>query len=356
VKSVSLDGHAPKSLDSHPKPTARRFVSLGVFTVLVAVVACSCADGANIVSGGVPAGPGGGGSIALDAGEPGEGATPASGDAGADSAHANGDAAGGSGAHVRVMAANISSGPKTSYDPPESVRLFQGLHPDVVLIQEFKFGKNDDASIKSFVATTFGTEYSYYREKQGGIPNGVISRFPISDSGSWADNKAPDRGFAYAKIDLPGGHPLWAVSLHLLTSNASDRLKEAEALTEQLKTKVPEGDYLVLGGDFNTDARSEGCIGALSTFVVTTGPYPADNKGAEGTNSTRKKSYDWVFGDPAFHALGVPVVIGAQSFPSGLVFDSRVYKPIEDVAPIAEGDSRFENMQHMPVVRDFRLP
>jgi hypothetical protein len=47
------------------------------------------------------------------------------------------------------------------------------------------------------------------------------------------------------------------------------------------------------------------------------------------------------------------VVIGAASFFGGLVFDSRVYTPLADVAPILLGDSAVSGMQHMPVVRDF---
>jgi hypothetical protein len=51
----------------------------------------------------------------------------------------------------------------------------------------------------------------------------------------------------------------------------------------------------------------------------------------------------------------VPTVIGSSSFPNGLVFDSRVYTPLTDVAPIQKADSSALNMQHMPVVRDFAL-
>jgi hypothetical protein len=37
------------------------------------------------------------------------------------------------------------------------------------------------------------------------------------------------------------------------------------------------------------------------------------------------------------------------------VFDSRVYTPLEDVAPVLRADSQATNMQHMPVVKDFLL-
>ena len=35
----------------------------------------------------------------------------------------------------------------------------------------------------------------------------------------------------------------------------------------------------------------------------------------------------------------VPVVIGSNTFPNGLVFDSRVYSPLSEVSPIQQGDS-----------------
>jgi len=35
------------------------------------------------------------------------------------------------------------------------------------------------------------------------------------------------------------------------------------------------------------------------------------------------------------------------------VFDSRVYTPLSDVAPVLSTDSAATNMQHMAVVRDF---
>jgi hypothetical protein len=50
------------------------------------------------------------------------------------------------------------------------------------------------------------------------------------------------------------------------------------------------------------------------------------------------------------------VVIGAASFAPGLVFDSRVYTPLSDVAPVVVGDSGASGMQHMAVIRDFALP
>src|ERR1700694_1246717 len=43
---------------------------------------------------------------------------------------------------VRIVAANTTSGSSQAYDLP-GIRIFQGLAPDVVLIQEFNYAAND---------------------------------------------------------------------------------------------------------------------------------------------------------------------------------------------------------------------
>jgi endonuclease/exonuclease/phosphatase family metal-dependent hydrolase len=258
--------------------------------------------------------------------------------------------------NLRVMAANISSGPSLVYGPPEGVRIFQGLHPDVVLIQELNVGGNSTPEIAAFVTTTFGATFTYYREPSGDIPNGIISRYPILTSGTWADPQVANRGFAYAKLQIPGSRPLWAISLHLLSTGGTQRNAEVAELITKVKAVIPAADYLVLGGDFNTSVRDEPCITALSEIVVTAAPHPADGAGNDNTSAPRSKPYDWLLADPDLAPLGVPVVVGQQAFAAGLVFDSRVYMPLADVAPVQATDSAAVNMQHMPVVRDFRIP
>jgi hypothetical protein len=260
-----------------------------------------------------------------------------------------------SGTPLRIMSANTTSGNNQSYDPGDGTRMFEGLKPDVVLIQEFNVGGSSDAAIRSFVDTTFGPTFAVYHE-HGDLPNGIISRYPIVASGSWADPRVANRGFAWAKIAVPGPRPLWAVSLHLLTSSSSNRGAEAVSLVSQIRSVVPGADYLVVGGDLNTGTRTETCITTLSEVVTTTGPYPDDGHGNANTSGGRNKPHDWVMPDSDLAALQVPTQIGAQSFPNGLVFDSRVFAPLYDVAPVQASDSGAANMQHMPVVRDFVLP
>lgn len=261
---------------------------------------------------------------------------------------------------VRIVAANTTSGASTSYAPIESIRLFQGLKPDVVLLQEFKYKTGSDGDIREFVDTAFGASYTYYREPLNGgndLPNGIISRFPIAESGSWDDPNVDNRGFAYAKIQIPNAaHALWAVSVHLLTSSAPNRNTEATALVAKIKDVVPAGDYLVVGGDFNTSVKTEPCITTFAEVLTAAEPWPDDGAGNENTNAPRNKPFDWLLADGDLTTLAIPVRIGARSFGPGLVFDSRVYQPLADVAPIQMGDSDALNMQHMPIVRDFSFP
>src|SRR5512140_3232344 len=90
---------------------------------------------------------------------------------------------------VRLMGGNLTSGNGQSYDPGEGIRIFQGTHPDVAMIQEFNYGANTAAAIRGFVDTAFGSNFYYYRASGSTyqIPNGVISRWPILAAGDWLD-------------------------------------------------------------------------------------------------------------------------------------------------------------------------
>lgn len=258
-------------------------------------------------------------------------------------------------ANVRILAGNISSGSSSTYDSGEGIRILQGLHPDIAMLQELLYGANGDADVRSFVDKAFGPTFVFFRESGVQIPNGIVSRYPIEKSGRWVDPKVANRSFVYAKIAVPGPHPLWAVSVHLLTTNGSDRAAEAAALVAELKGVVADGDHVVIGGDFNTDNRTEPCLGTFAQIVATDGEAPADQQGNDNTNGPRSRPYDWVLVDRELAKAQRPTVIGANTFANGLVFDSRVYTPLADVAPVQKLDSDATNMQHMPVVKDFYL-
>ncbi|MET0405898.1 MAG: endonuclease/exonuclease/phosphatase family protein [Cystobacter sp.] len=259
-------------------------------------------------------------------------------------------------ARIRLMAANTSSGNQQSYDPGEGIRIFQGVKPDIVMIQEFNYKSNSDSDIRSFVNEAFGTHFHYYREEGAQIPNGIISRYPILASGEWKDTQVGNRDFAWARIDIPGPKDLWAVSVHLLTSGSGVRNTEAGNLVNYIRANVPAGDFLVIGGDYNSDSRSEALFSTFSSVVSTSGPHPADHNGREGTNASRAKPYDHVLVSSNLRAYQTPTVIGNSTFSAGLVVDTRVYSPISEISPARSGDSGATNMQHMAVVKDFNVP
>jgi endonuclease/exonuclease/phosphatase family metal-dependent hydrolase len=257
---------------------------------------------------------------------------------------------------IRVVAANLTSGNQQSYDPGHGIRILRGLAPDVALVGEMNFGTDSQADIRAFVDQAFGPEFQFTRQDGVNIPCGVVSRFPIVEAGVVDDPTLRDRDFSYARIDVPGERDLWAVSVHLSGASSTNRATAATALVNFVSARVPTDDLLVVGGDFNTRSRTETCVQRLDQVVETAGPFPIDQRGEENTNGPRSEPYDWVLADPDLDALEVPTAIGGQEFADGLVFDSRVYQPLSDVAPAQAGDSAATNMQHMAVVRDFVIP
>ncbi len=258
---------------------------------------------------------------------------------------------------LRVIAANLSSGNFQSYDPGHGARILQGLKPDVVLIQEWNIGDKTDKARRDWVDSTFGEEFCFQVEAGATIPNGIISRYPILDAGNWVDSSVGNRSYVWARLDVPGDRDLWAVSLHLLsTGGAAARSAEATELTAKITQSIPPADLLVIGGDLNTNTRTETAITALGSVVRTAGPHPVDGNNNQNTNAGRSNPYDWVLPDIDLAARQVPVVIGAAGYDAGLVFDTRVFNPLSDVAPAQAGDSAASNMQHMAVVKDFLLP
>ncbi len=259
------------------------------------------------------------------------------------------DAAGPTGTRIRVMTANTTSTNLSVYDTP-GIHLFQSVKPDIVMVQELKY----PAGLRALVDTAFGTDFSFMVETQsGGIPNGIVSRYPILESGEWEDPDVPDRDFAYARIDIPGPIDLWAVSIHLKTSDATTRHNEARLLVSLIKAAVPAGAYLVIGGDLNATTPQEPALADLAEITDVTSTKPVDQLGSEMTNANRTHRYDWLMPSPNLEARRMPLRLGASVYCNGLVMDSRVYSPIEEAAPLQRADSNAINMQHMPVVRDF---
>jgi endonuclease/exonuclease/phosphatase family metal-dependent hydrolase len=255
---------------------------------------------------------------------------------------------------LRNVAANITTGTQQAYEDP-GIRILQGLHPDIALLQELNYQSDSDADLRAFVDQAFGPDFTYARQSGVEIANGVVSRFPILDSGVWRDPQSPNRDFVWAHIDLPGPTDLYAVSVHLLTRDATTRDAEAQTLVGDVLA-LPADAYVIIGGDFNTDSRGEPCIATLAQVTVTDAPYPVDGQGNANTNASRSKPYDWLLSNPALQALASPLLLDDNTFDDGLVADTRVYAPLSDLAPALADDSGATNMQHMAVMRAFTLP
>jgi endonuclease/exonuclease/phosphatase family metal-dependent hydrolase len=256
------------------------------------------------------------------------------------------------------MAANLTSGNGQDYDPGHGNRMIQALKPDIVLVQEMSYLSNSPSDLRAWIDATFGAGFHYYREPAAGIPNGIVSRFPILAAGEWDDPVLENREFAWARIDIPGRRDLWAVSVHFKASSncAPQRREQARELVKQLTSAIPAQDYVVLGGDLNTSERAESCIRTLASYFVTSGPYPADTHGNSETNAGRDKPYDWVLADQELETKRVPLILGSLQFPNGLVFDTRTYDPLTELPPAERTDSGAANMQHMAVLRAFAFP
>lgn len=262
---------------------------------------------------------------------------------------------------LRVVAANLTSDNQQTYSPdngnhsnPEGAgaRILKALKPDVVLIQEF----NTTVPMRQWINKTLGEGFDFMTEKGMQIPNGIISRFPIIESGSWDDPVLNNREFAWAHLRLPEKRDLWVVSVHLHSKGESSRATQSAALARFIKDHVPKDAMLLIGGDLNTRTTGESCFKELSTVVVIPEKPPADQNGDITTNRPRNRPYDWVLASRLLDKAAVPVKLAGREFPHGLVFDSRVFEPLENVAPVRKSDSGLPMMQHMAVVRDFLLP
>lgn len=262
---------------------------------------------------------------------------------------------------IRVMAANTTTGNNQRYEGP-GMRIFRALQPDIVAVQEFNYastngaGISTPAAIREMVDSAFGPEFAYYRESGSGytIPNGIISRWPIRNSGTWDDVQVPDRGFAWAQIDIPGTNDVYVVSVHLHSSGgSSSRATEATNLRTLIQANFPANAFVVVAGDLNTDTRNETALTTFRTFL--NDAIPTDQAGDPDTNLSRAKPYDYVL--PSFNLASnqTVTVVGTNRFTNGLVFDSRVRPLLFDPGVVFTNDSSAVNMQHMAVVKDFRI-
>ena len=262
---------------------------------------------------------------------------------------------------VSIMAANLTSGPNQEYEDHGN-RILQALGPDVVLIQEFNMTNGTTAAAyRSWVDQNFGTNYQYYAQSGVSIPNGVVSRWPISSAGVWDDTTLSDRDFVWAKIELPGTQDLYAVSCHIKASSTSSdinqRIAEATALTNYVAQAgwLTNGGYIAIAGDFNLYSTNETALKILTTKTVTDKHQPADQFGDKESNSARDNPYDRVLPSTNLDARHRTFALWGYTYTNGIVFDTRITWANGLPPPSLYTNSATLNMQHMGVMKIFEL-
>jgi len=250
---------------------------------------------------------------------------------------------------ITIASANLSDSTSQAYEDA-GIRILQALKPDVVAIQEFNYKSGNSQDL---VRKLFGPAYHFAREKGGArLPNGILSRYPIVAFGQWDDPYVLNRKFAWATLQIPGPKPLHVVSVHLVQNRAERRIPEARLLLRLIREKFPAGDYVVLCGDFNIASRESEALAELTGWFVDD-HHPADQEGNKNTNANRNRPYDFVLPNPALAPCHVPTPLAGRKFPDGLVFDTRLWNP--PPAP-AEWEDTARNLQHLPVMKTFRIP
>jgi len=227
------------------------------------------------------------------------------------------------------------------------------------------YKSNTDANYKEFSQAIMGTDYYAVDSSSFQIPNGIVSRWPITSSGYWDDPTLSNRELMWGIIDIPGPVDIFAVSVHLHTSPSSDQVTASLVVVNEVKKHKnanPGQFYYVVGGDFNgTDAVSANGFGKDGVFYVSS-PHPADDNGNIYTNANRGKHYDFVLGDYTMQGFQIPVVYNSvinsskKTYDNGLVFDTRTFTQavLDEYFPHAlTTDSGASNMQHMAVVKDY---
>lgn len=258
-----------------------------------------------------------------------------------------------------VMSANLTGGTNIvngtyTYDVTAQ-RLIRRLRPDVLAIQEWKF---TNASARAFVDSVLGTNYYFYIEPEtdgSPIPNGVISRWPITASNEWADSYVGSRDHVQVTIDLPGNRNLNVVSVHFKAGDpdAATRENEARELTNYIANAAfSTNDYLVICGDLNLTSRTENTF-AVITQLVTDVHQPRDQQGTANSNLGLTKPFDHVLPSELLNAEHRSINIGGFSYTSGAILVTRQFG--NHLRPALVEDSYIVNRAHHSVLKLFNV-
>jgi len=278
---------------------------------------------------------------------------------------------------LKIMSANVSK--VGTYAREESIRIFNGMEPDVAMLQEWEVTVTN--TYRNYVDEAFGPDFYYYLGYSPGAggfayqPNGIVSRWAFQTMGGWPDTVGTNKpDFAWAQIDLPGDTDLLAVSVHLKagSGDAAERAQQASLIKEYVENALalnPSSSYVVVCGDLNTESQAEWCIQTFATFLEPTNHRPEDRLGDENTNQIRTRPYDWIMPNQLLDDLHTKLYIGdvdpQYEYDDGIVFDSHVFSrwsnpttagpatPLWNLSPVLYGDSHSSEMDHMGVMKAF---
>jgi len=286
-------------------------------------------------------------------------------------------------AFLKIQTANVSK--MNTFAREESIRIFQGMEPDIALLQEWAIKATSNH--RAYVDEAFGPEFYYYlaysnRNPVGDLaamPNGIVSRWAMQTWGGWEYQSDPNKPYsAWAIIDLPGKEEnLGVVSVHLApgdtTEDKEKRIEEANVIKNYVEANFDTvNDYIVVGGDLNAVSGNEAvewCLQTFALFLEPTNHRPEDRLGDENTNQIRDKPYDWIMPNQLLDDLHTTLYIGdldpQYEYDEGLVFDSHVFSrwsdtttagpgtPLWNLPPVLYGDSHSSEMDHMGVMKAF---
>jgi len=254
---------------------------------------------------------------------------------------------------VKILTANLGDIVQ-DYPETEATRIFQGLEPDIACLQEF----NPDNPY-SFVDNAFGTDYYLYVEPRY-HPNAIVSKWSFQTYGFWDCPEVSDREFAWAVVNVPGTKKLQVVSCHLKSGTGSEdvqtRENQANELKSQIQANFDDNQYIVIGGDLNTQYRSSSPISIFQSYLTTSDGTPADRNGDSDTNEIRTYNYDWIIPNDELGDTVTTLFVGSYSYGGGIVFDSHVFTPLSEVSPVQYGDTHASAMDHEPVMKAYNIP
>ncbi|MDX2177104.1 MAG: endonuclease/exonuclease/phosphatase family protein [Candidatus Sumerlaeia bacterium] len=139
---------------------------------------------------------------------------------------------------------------------------------DIVFLQEV-LGRHDEhaqhvegwpsAPQMEYLADSVWTSFAYGRNaiyQAGHHGNAILSKYVISE---WSNHdisssRAERRGVLHGRVQTPAG-PLHCVCLHLSLMER-DRLRQMESIAGILSRVIPDGEPVILAGDFNDWRRS----------------------------------------------------------------------------------------------------